>query len=175
MVVLHGDGFCLRPYRTGDADALRRAGDNPAIAQNLAAGFPSPYTLADAETWIASCLAAPDTELRLAITIDDTVNGGIGLYPRPLWSPYTYEMGYWLTGAQWGRGIVSAAVRLVVAHAFEAMNAERVQAFVYDWNPASGRVLEKNGFALEGRLRRAVHRNGRWGDCLAYGRLRVPG
>ena len=79
---------------------------------------------------------------------------------------------FWLAEAQWGRGIVSAAVALVVAHAFDAMGAERVQAYVYDWNPASRRVLEKNGFEQEGRLRRAVYKDGRWGDCWVYGRLR---
>lgn len=172
MPVLQGNGFCLRPYRDGDAEALARAADNPSIARNLQAGFPNPYTLADAETWIASCLAAPSDEVRLAIEVDGVVAGAIGLNPRPLWSPYTFEMGYWLSEAHWGRGIVSAAVGLLVAHAFEAMSAERVQAFVYEWNPASRRVLEKNGFALEGRLRRAVHRDGRWGDCWVYGRLR---
>lgn len=172
MAVLHGDGFCLRPYQASDAEALQRAADNPAIARNLVATFPNPYTLADAETWISSCAIAPDTELRRAIAIDDTVCGGMGLYPRPLWSPYTFEMGYWLGEAYWGRGIVTAAVGLVAAHAFEAMNAERVQAFVYEWNPASRRVLEKNGFQQEGRLRRAVHKDGMWGDCWVYGRVR---
>ncbi len=172
MPVLQGKGFCLRPYREGDAEALSRVGNNPAIARNLVATFPSPYTLADAEAWIASCAGSPETEVRCAITIDDVVCGGIGLYPRPLWSPYTCEMGYWLGEEYWGRGIVSAAVDLVVTHAFEKLDAQRVQSFVYDWNTASQRVLEKNGFRLEGRLRRAVHRSGQWGDCLAYGRLR---
>lgn len=172
MTILQGDRFCLRPYRAGDAEALARAGNNPAIARNLVSTFPSPYTPADADAWIASCLEAPESELRLAITIDDAVCGGIGLYPRPLWSPYTCEMGYWLAEPCWGRGIATAAVGLVVAHAFEARKAERVQAYVYDWNPASCRVLEKNGFQQEGRLRRAVCKDGRWGDCWVYGRLR---
>lgn len=174
MSLLQGNGFCLRPYREGDAEALQRAADNPRIAANLQASFPSPYTLADAESWIARCQTMPESERHLAIEIGGAVNGGIGIFQRPLWSSYTYEMGYWLAEPNWGRGIVSEAVGLVVAHAFDVMGAERVQAFVYDWNPASGRVLEKNGFVLEGKLRRAVHRQGRWGDCHVYGRLRVP-
>lgn len=172
MPVLQGNGFCLRPYRTGDAEALARAANNPAIARNMVASFPSPYTLADAEAWISNCADAPEGEVRCAITIDDVVCGGIGAYPRPLWSPSTYEMGYWLGVDYWGRGIVSAAVGLVVNYAFDHFGAERVQSFVYDWNAGSRRVLEKNGFQWEGRLRRAVHRGGQWGDCLVYGRLR---
>lgn len=172
MPELTGTQFILRPYREGDADALARAANNPAIAANLVSSFPSPYTREDANAWIASCLIAPQEELRLAIDIRGSVSGGIGLYPRPLWSPYVFEMGYWLAEDHWGRGIVSEAVGLVVGYGFEAMNATRIQAFVYDWNLASARVLEKNEFQFEGRLRNAVHKDGRTGDCLAYGRLR---
>jgi len=172
MPVLKGEGFVLRPYREGDEEALSRAANNPAIARNMVSTFPSPYTLKDAEMWIASCLVAPEGETRLAVDIDGAVHGGIGIYPRPLWSPYTFEMGYWLAESQWGRGLMTKAVALVIAHAFDRLSAERVQSFVYDWNPGSRRVLEKNGFQAEGRLRRAVHKDGRFGDCWAYGRLR---
>jgi len=172
MAVLIGDGFTLRPYRAGDEESLARSANNPAIARNLVSTFPSPYTLKDAETWIASSVDAPNTELRRAIDIGGEVCGGIGLYPRPLWSPYTYEMGYWLAEPLWGRGLMTKAVVLLVGHAFEQMNAERVQAFAYEWNAGSRRVLEKSGFQLEGRLRRAVLKDGRWGDCWLYARLR---
>ena len=100
------------------------------------------------------------------------MNGGTGIFPKRMWSPYTFEMGYWLAEPYWGRGIATRAVGLVVAHAFAALDAEREQAYVYEWTPASRRVLEKNGFACEGRLRRAVCRDGRYGDVWVYGRVR---
>ncbi len=172
MLVLNGDGFCLRPYREGDAEALSRAADNVNVWRNLGHGFPHPYTREDAEKWIVQCAEAPENDLRLAIEINGATCGGIGIHPVALWSPYTFEMGYWLAEAHWGRGVVTRAVSLLVEHAFAHLRAERVQAYVFDWNPGSRRVLEKNGFEQEGRLRRAVHKDGRWGDCLAYGRLR---
>jgi RimJ/RimL family protein N-acetyltransferase len=43
---------------------------------------------------------------------------------------------------------------------------------VFEWNPASARVLEKNGYAFEGRLRRSVFKDGVLGDTLVYARLR---
>jgi len=46
-----------------------------------------------------------------------------------------------------------------------------LQASVFDWNPASARVLEKAGFTLEGRQRRTVVKDGRVGDLLLYARL----
>lgn len=172
MTVLIGEGFKLRPFRAGDEESLARAGDNPNVARNLVSLFPSPYTLEAAAAWIASCASPPPGENRFAIEVDGAVQGGIGLHQRSLWSPYTYELGYWLGEPLWGRGLMTRAVTLVVSFGFEQLGAQRIQSYVYDWNPGSCRVLEKNGFELEGRLRRAVCRDGRWGDCLAYGLLR---
>lgn len=172
MPVLIGDSFVLRPFREGDAETLPRAANNPKVWRNLGHAFPHPYTREAAEKWIADCASATENNPRMAIEIDGLACGGIGLHPVALWSPYTFEMGYWLGEEHWGRGVMTRAVSLVVAHAFAHLEAERVQAYVFEWNPGSRRVLEKNGFELEGRLRRAVHKDGRWGDCLAYGRLR---
>jgi RimJ/RimL family protein N-acetyltransferase len=48
----------------------------------------------------------------------------------------------------------------------------RLEADVFAWNPASARVLEKAGYQLEGRLRKAVCKDGQVIDRLVYGRLR---
>jgi [ribosomal protein S5]-alanine N-acetyltransferase len=172
MTQFHRSNFTLRPYREDDAEALARAADNPNIRRNLGHGFPSPYTVEAAHAWIRECQTVADGSLRLTIDIAGTASGGIGLYPVAKWSPYTFEIGYWLAEPHWGRGIVTGAVALLTQFAFDRRDALRVQAHVYDWNPASSRVLEKNSFTLEGRLRCAVHMDGRTGDCLAYGRLR---
>jgi ribosomal-protein-alanine N-acetyltransferase len=43
---------------------------------------------------------------------------------------------------------------------------------VFEWNPASMRVLEKAGFAFEGRMRQAVIKDGRVMDQMIYARVR---
>jgi RimJ/RimL family protein N-acetyltransferase len=43
---------------------------------------------------------------------------------------------------------------------------------VFEWNPASVRVLEKAGYQLEGRLRNYIVKDGRIGDALMYAKLR---
>jgi RimJ/RimL family protein N-acetyltransferase len=172
MPEISGSSFVLRPYRESDAEALVHAANNRNVWRNLGHAFPHPYTLQDANRWIASTAERPETDVRLAIVIDGTPCGGVGIHNVHLWSPYTYEIGYWLAEPLWGRGIVTEAAGLTTQYGFEELGAHRVQAYVFDWNPASERVLQKNGFALEGRLRGAVHKDGRTGDCLAYGRLR---
>jgi RimJ/RimL family protein N-acetyltransferase len=87
-------------------------------------------------------------------------------------SRFTAELGYWLGEAYWRRGITTAAVRAVVQHGFDMLPLHRVEAYVYATNPASARVLEKAGFAFEGRLRRSVVKAGQVLDSLLYARLR---
>jgi RimJ/RimL family protein N-acetyltransferase len=80
-------------------------------------------------------------------------------------------IGYWVAEPFWRRGIGTAAVEFICDYALRTFPLVRLQATVFDWNPASARVLEKAGFALEGRQRQAVSKAGRVGDLLLYGRL----
>jgi len=57
-------------------------------------------------------------------------------------------------------------------YAFAEFGLERLQATVFEWNPASARVLEKAGYVLEGRLRRFIIKDGRIGDAFMYALLR---
>jgi RimJ/RimL family protein N-acetyltransferase len=155
-----------------DAEQVRAVLDNAGVWQNLGASMPLPYTIENARAWIARCLDPAPNALQLAIDIDGNYAGGVFFRPEERWSLHTFEIGYWLAEKYWGRGIATEIVGIMTRHAFEKCGAERMQAHVYEWNGASRRVLEKNGFLLEARLRRAVNKRGRWGDVLAYGRLR---
>lgn len=81
-------------------------------------------------------------------------------------------VGYWLGEPFWGRGIATEALALLVGYAFERFPFHRLEANVKAWNPASGRVLEKNGFRLEGRLRDRIFKDDAYVDQLVYGLLR---
>ncbi|MFC3749601.1 GNAT family N-acetyltransferase [Paenibacillus sp. GCM10012306] len=64
-------------------------------------------------------------------------------------------IGYFLDEAHWGKGIASAAVKLLVQFLFEDVNVNRIQAEVMPRNDSSKKVLVKNGFLKEGTLRQA--------------------
>nr|XP_010906188.1 uncharacterized protein LOC105033200 [Elaeis guineensis] len=79
------------------------------------------------------------------------------------------ELGYVLGSGYWGKGIVTAAVRLVVASIFmEVEGLERVEALVDVTNKASQRVLEKVGFHKEGVLRKYMILKGSMRDMVMY-------
>lgn len=82
-----------------------------------------------------------------------------------------FTLGYWLGKDYWGQGVATQAVERACRWAFECARARRISAHVFAWNPASSRVLEKNGFRLEGSKRQAVLRFGEVTDLLIYGLL----
>ncbi|KAK3372684.1 acyl-CoA N-acyltransferase [Podospora didyma] len=167
----------IRRIRPADAAALVKTANNPAVARSLRSTFPSPYTPADAEKWIAHCTAAPLPGYSFAIcdAATDELIGGLSLRALTVDEAKTWEMGYYLAEPYWGRGIVSEAAAAFARWAFARWGEEelvRLEAGVYSSNPGSAKVLEKAGFVFEGRRRRAVVKRGEVLDVLMYGLTR---
>jgi RimJ/RimL family protein N-acetyltransferase len=161
----------LRPWRPGDETSLVRFANNRNVSRNLRDRFPYPYTDADAKKWVAR--ATSRTPVRdFAILVDGVAAGGIGVEPGEGEGRRCADVGYWLGEPFWGRGIATEALRAITDYAFATFDVCRLEAGVFDWNPASARVLEKAGYTLEGRARRAVIKDGRIGDRLLYGLVR---
>jgi [ribosomal protein S5]-alanine N-acetyltransferase len=64
------------------------------------------------------------------------------------------EIAYYISPAEWGRGMATEAVAEVVRFGFEKLKLHRIQATVLPENSASLRVLAKAGFTKEGVLRK---------------------
>lgn len=77
-------------------------------------------------------------------------------------------LGYLVDEACRGRGYATAAVRLVLAFAFESAGLHRVQAAVIPHNTASVRVVQKVGFREEGLARRYLRIAEVWEDHLLF-------
>lgn len=65
------------------------------------------------------------------------------------------QLGYWLDEAHTRQGLMTAAVRALVAHAFTAMDLNRVEIRAATGNHASQAVCERLGLLREGVLRDA--------------------
>jgi RimJ/RimL family protein N-acetyltransferase len=166
----------LRPFWPEDAGELSRAMGHECVVRNLAK-VPWPYTLGDAEAFVAMRhQAAPGPVFMICLHQDGAVRpiGGIGLHGQ---DDGAHEFGYWLTPGAWGRGYATEAGRAVLRTARETLRLRRVVAGHYVDNPASGRVLRKLGFRPTGRIvpRHSVGRGGEapsaefeldLGDCV---------
>jgi RimJ/RimL family protein N-acetyltransferase len=164
-------GCRIRSWRESDAPSLSRHADNRRVWLNVRDRFPHPYTLADAEFWVSRAAAArPETQF--AIEVNGEAAGGVGVFLQEDVERFSAEIGYWLGEAYWNRGIATAVVRGFTDYAFEAFDLCRIYANVFAWNPASGRVLEKAGYQLEGRLRKSAVKDGQVLDGLLYAAVR---
>ena len=161
----------VRSWERSDLRSLAQHANNRRVWINLRDQFPFPYTLADAELWIRAARAMrPETSF--AIAVEGQAAGAIGLELKDDIYRRSAEIGYWLGEPYWGRGITSEALVATTAWAFDSFDLTRIFAHVFDWNPASSRVLEKSGFTLEGRLRKAVTKDGQNIDAFLYSILR---
>ena len=161
----------LRPWRVGDEASLVRHADNRNVSRNMRDRFPHPYTAADADAWITrACAQTPPTSC--AIVVDGAAVGGVGIDLGVDVFRRSAEIGYWLGEPFWGRGIATEVLGAFTEYAFAHFDLCRLEAGVFDWNPASTRVLEKVGYVLEGRARLSVTKDGRTGDRLLYALVR---
>lgn len=166
-------GGAIRSWIPGDLEELARLADNRNVWRNLRDRFPNPYSKRDARAWIKGVTRQiPCAHFAVeAAEAGGRLAGGIGLMAQEDIHRGTAELGYWLGEAYWGRGIMTGAVEAFAGYAFEAFRLRRLYALVLDWNPASARVLEKNGFLLEGRLRRSAIKDGAVVDELVYAKV----
>ena len=164
----------LRPVRPADAPRLAELANNRHIWINLRDQLPSPYSRADAEAFIHLANDPDCTAHHRAIELPGTgFCGMIGLHPGTDVNRFSAEIGYWIGEPYWGRGIATAAVGQMLRVGFEELDMERIFAAVFSSNPASMRVLERNGFIFEGIARHAVFKNGAFLDEHRYGKVRT--
>lgn len=164
-------GCTVRDWRPGDQASLLRVANNRNVWRNLTHRFPHPYTEADAERWLGH-VAAMSRPTHWAIDVGGEAVGGIGVELGEGVHARTGHFGYWLGEPYWGRGIMTAAVRAMADHVLTEFDLIRLEAPVFEWNPASMRVLEKCGFVREAVLRRSVVKDGAVIDCMLYSRVR---
>ena len=158
--------------------------DKPAITEHLQAKeiydctlrIPYPYTEADADTWLeiaAKSTAQHGRPVHWAIRDrNERLIGCCGLDGVELGKSHRAEIGYGLGKPYWGQGIATAAVGALSCWAFEELGLVKLTAWVFAFNRASARVLEKCGFEQEGYLRQHYRKDGNLIDARLFGRCR---
>lgn len=160
----------VRDWRDDDREALLRFANNRRVWRNLKDRFPHPYGEAQADAWLALNRTHPE-RTGWAIEVDGLAVGGIGLVPGEDVHAKSAHIGYWLGEPYWGRGIMTDAVRRVSDYALSKLGYLRLEAPVYEWNPASMRVLQKCGYVREGVMRKSIFKDGQLIDCVLYARV----
>ena len=170
---LSAPGLTLRRLRRGDAPMVLAALQDAGGLRHLP--WAPLADLAAAERMIAQVEAAAEKRRGYAFALlpkgERAAGGWIGFDHRGS----TLVVGYVLAPSHWGRGLASLALGAIVDWGLAQADIHRIEARCHPDNAASIRVLEKAGFQLEGRLRRAEHfpnlgRDPQ--DCLLFARVR---
>ncbi len=159
--------FKLRKWNEADLNSLVKYANNKSIAQWLTNAFPHPYTEEDGKAYL-SMLADDNPTKVFAIEINGEAAGSIGIFPQSDIHEKSAEMGYWLAEEYWGKGIIPKAIQEIVDYGFQTFDIVRIFARPFSTNLKSQRVLEKAGFTLEAKLKKALFKNGELIDEIIY-------
>lgn len=169
-VELSSERLRLRPTRAADAAAILDLFADEATTRYWA--HRPLADLAAAEDWIAGRLERRERG-ELLDWVAELAGAPVGIcFIGDLSTPNRRgEIGYAVHRDHQGRGIASEMITRVVRHAFETLDLHRLEADVDPRHGASLRLLEKQGFVVEGRLRERWQATGEVQDTVILGLL----
>lgn len=141
----------LRWPRQADAATIARLAGERAVAE-MTGVIPHPYPPQEADRFIIESRQANADGRRLIMAITPRARpwepiGIVGITADLEEQPF---LGYWLGTPAWGQGLATEAVRVLVDAYFSYTDGDALAASTRATNAASGRVLEKCGFAAVG-------------------------
>ena len=172
--VLETPRLRLRPLELSDASAIQKAAGAREIADTIIS-LPHPYPAGEAERFIIRQQSEREAGRSVTISIEQKPEGWFcGLIElRDIDCEHLQaELSFWLAVDAWGQGYMSEVIHAVVRYGFASLGLNRLYAHHMLRNPACGRVLEKNGFKLEGLLRQRVRKWGQFEDVSLWAILR---
>lgn len=162
----------LKQWTSSDKDRLIQI-CNTVDRSYLSDRMPFPYTEESAEWWLNMVAGQEGKDgVFRAILADGVIVGNISVEKKSDVYSKDAEIGYLLLTRHWSQGIMTEAVRQICTAAFSQLDLIRITGLVYEPNQASRRVLEKNGFALEGIMKNAVFKDNHVYHLCIYGKMK---
>jgi len=190
--MIYGKRLRLRAAEREDLPRFVAWLNDPEVRQFLLIN--QPLSMAEEERWFDSMLNRPSAEHVRVIEIAQAggsgdhaadvsdIQRGDGISWKPIgnvalenidWVNRSAEIGIFIGEKScWNQGYGREAMSVMLRHAFETINLNRVYLYVYAYNPRAIRSYERAGFKLEGRLREGRYHEGRYHDVLLMAVLR---
>jgi RimJ/RimL family protein N-acetyltransferase len=150
----------LRPFSLNDAPLVAKlAGDKRVSMTTL--NIPHPYSLSAAQEWISSLAGQGSQRKSLVLAVEKTATGElIGAVSLVSIEGNKAEIGYWIGHPYWGNGYCTQAVKCLIEYVQISLGINHFFAEHLATNPASGKVMTKNGMRFLG----SVLKNDRHGN-----------
>ena len=139
----------IRPLQLSDAEAVQCYASDERVARMTT--IPEPYPPDGGKMFVKQAVEAHanEEEFYFAILADGELIGALDLRSIDH-KNRSLECGYAIAVSHWGKGITTKALSLALRYAFFELNMDIVRSSCLTRNPASARVLEKNGFRETG-------------------------
>lgn len=160
----------LEPFSEQHLDAFARLTTDPLVLRFTS--FPDPVPDGFAQQWFEGYTAArlDGTRAAFAIVADEEFLG-IAVAPVIDRDRRTAELGYVVAQHARGKGVATAALRLLTAWAADELDPIRLELFINAGNAASQAVARRCGYTFEGVLRSSYVKPGRWEDTAVWSRV----
>jgi len=127
----------------------------------------------DTRTFIQTTISQFEKGLgpQYAIIIQNSIVGIIGFHSIDK-SNHIAEIGYWLSEAHQGKGVITDSCKALIKQAFESLNINRIQIPAAEHNKKSRSVPERLGLTFEGILRDQENLYGNFVNHAMYSMLK---
>lgn len=162
----------IRPYRQADIPRLFEAVRQSINELSLWLAWCTPaYSIEESRKFVTSRQTDWDQGDHYSFVIEDQETkqflGGTGLnFVNPVHN--FANLGYWVRTSATGRGVASAAVRLVARFGLQELRFSRLEILAAVGNVASQRVADKAGARREGVLRKRLQLRGQALDAVLF-------
>ena len=171
---LETERLILRSMRLDDAEAMHAYASDPEVTRYVL--WDTHRSIEDSESFlrlVTEGYARGDFGgWGIVLREDGAFVGTCGLDAGYAPEHARAELGYVLSREHWGKGLMTEAVRAVIAFGFEQLSLNRIEARCIAENTASVRVMEKAGMTYEGTLREREFIKGAYRDIKLYSILR---
>ena len=171
MKEIETERLILRPWKEEYAEDLYNYAKEPDVGPN--AGW-KPHDDVAESLKIIRTMFLPSDVFAVSLKENGKIIGSVGLEPdkrRP--GVRSSELGYALSKAYWGKGVMTEAVTAVLEFAFSVLKLDIVSVCTSPLNKRSQSIIKKSGITYEGTERRTYKTyDGTIWDTKCYSILR---
>ncbi|MCD4791643.1 MAG: GNAT family N-acetyltransferase [Bacteroidales bacterium] len=171
-MIIISDILSLRPLKLSDAESIAKYANNKNVWINLTDMFPHPYSVNDAVSFINSQKDIKPPQV-FAIIYKNIAVGTVGLSISSENKELCCDLGYWIGEEFWNKGIMTRVIKKMVKFGFKTYKSiDCISAYIFTYNKASVRVLEKIGFIKDNKLNKSISKGGEKKKLYFYKILR---